>query len=353
MIDTIDLTLLRHPLKVPYKLAFGNLDAFDTVLAQVSLGGRTGIGEATILTGYTSETIEGTWAQSSAVARTLVGLDEKAAMAVLEIHSASNPFMDCMFRTALDMANRHPVLENRTESRVPLLFGLNPTDAPGIEAALEEAFAAGYGTVKVKVGFDLEKDLARVGVIQRANAGRMKLRIDGNQGFDANDAVGFASAVAPDDVELLEQPCHMDDWQGLAEVAKHGAVPLMLDESIYQTSDIDRAADIGAAFVKLKLMKMGGIDALAAGLKRIKSLGMDPVLGNGVASDIGCWMELCVGRDLIGNAGEMNGFLRPRAPLVSEPLVVVDGAAVLPAGYWPKLAPGAVEEFSRATRHFG
>ena len=37
---------------------------------------------------------------------------------------------------------------------------------------------------------------------------------------------------------------------------------------------------------------------------------MEPVLGNGVASEIGCWMEACVARSTIANAGEMNGFLQ-------------------------------------------
>lgn len=53
MIDDIVLRLLRIPLRTPYKLAFGPVTYFDAILAHV----RTGVGEATILTGYNGETI--------------------------------------------------------------------------------------------------------------------------------------------------------------------------------------------------------------------------------------------------------------------------------------------------------
>ena len=53
---------LRVPLTVPYRLAFGPVEYFDTIIAEVvDRDGRTGFGEATILTGYTDETIEDSW----------------------------------------------------------------------------------------------------------------------------------------------------------------------------------------------------------------------------------------------------------------------------------------------------
>lgn len=352
-VQHIALHRLKLPLKTPYKLAFGAVEAFDTLLVEVHCGEQTGLGEATVLTGYTTETIEDAWQRANAIAPALIGKTSEETNPPLESHAGKAPFTVCMFKSAIEMANGHRVLDNREAAHVPLLFGLNPTGMPAIEAALDEAFEQGYGTVKVKVGFDADKDLERVAGIQRANAGRMKLRIDGNQGFSTADGVKFASSVAPDDIELLEQPCHMDDWDGLAEVARHTAVPLMLDESIYDNADIDRAAELGAAFVKLKLMKLFGIDALCDSLKHITSLGMEPVLGNGVASDIGCWMELCVARDLISNAGEMNGFLRPATPLVSEQPVMRNGCAVLPAGYRPELDRDAVRFHTAESAQFG
>lgn len=110
--------------------------------------------------------------------------------------------------------------------------------------------------------------------------------------------------------------------------------------------DIDRAAEIGASFVKLKLMKMGSLDALLSGLRRIGELGMTAVLGNGVASDIGCWMEACAARDFLSNAGEMNGFLRTANPIVANPLAVRNGVTQLSEGYRPELDRDMMRRFT-------
>lgn len=137
---------------------------------------------------------------------------------------------------------------------------------------------------------------------------------------------------------MLEQPCAAHDWAAAAAVAKVTAVPLMLDESIYGVADIDRAAALGARFVKLKLMKLGSLDRLAAGLERIRRLGMTPVLGNGVASEVGCWMEAAIARTHVDNAGELNGFLRQAGPICATPLTAVHGTVQLVPGWRPVLA---------------
>ena len=118
---------------------------------------------------------------------------------------------------------------------------------------------------------------------------------------------------------------------------------MMLDESIYGIDDFRRAADLKAArYIKLKLMKQGGLDRLAAAIDSIRECGMEPVLGNGVACEIGCWMEACLARGRINNAGEMNGFLKPAARLLKNPLKFDRGAIVLEPGYGPQLDDAAV-----------
>ena len=329
MIEEIHLYRLRLPLKEPYKLALGAVTNFDTILARVILGSREGWGEATILTGYTSETIEGSWVRAEALGPNLLGLSTEAAKARTERDLADAPFTATAFVSAIEMAEGHPLLDVPQPQSVPLLAGINATDSAGIEREIEAAIAKGFATLKLKVGFDVTSDLERIAFIQRCNRGRARLRIDANQGYDLEDGVRFAASLAPDHIELLEQPCAADDWGAAAAVAQVKNVPLMLDESIYDTADIERAAKIGAAFVKLKLMKMGSLTGLAEGLDLIRNLGMEPVLGNGVASDLGCWMEGCVARRRIRNAGEMNGFLRQKVPLAAVPLQVADGSMQL------------------------
>ncbi len=339
MIERIALHRLRVPLSAPYKLAFGALTHFDTILVELhDDAGGYGLGEATIVTGYTDETIDGAWALAGAIAPRLPGADAPAAEALLAAHDDAHPFAVTAIRTALEMAAGAPLLQVRARTRVPVLGLVNAMDEPGIAREIEALLESGYRTLKVKVGFEADADARRVRLIQRLLGARALIRLDANQGYGRADACRFAAALAPEGIELFEQPCHADDWDAAAAVARVSTVPMMLDESIYGLSDIERAAASGAArYVKLKLMKLGGLTRLERGLRRIRQLGMTPVLGNGVACDPGCWMEACVARHTIDNAGEMNGLLKPRAPLLRSPLVVTDGAFVLEPGFRPVL----------------
>jgi L-alanine-DL-glutamate epimerase-like enolase superfamily enzyme len=126
----------------------------------------------------------------------------------------------------------------------------------------------------------------------------------------------------------------------------------MLDESIYGMADIERAAALeGVGLIKLKLKKLGSLERLKRGLERIRELGMEPVLGDGVAAEIGCWMEACVARSTIRNAGEMNGFLKPKARLFSAPLRFADGALQLDAGFTPEIDRDALGAHTLAVEH--
>ena len=102
-----------------------------------------------------------------------------------------------------------------------------------------------------------------------------------------------------------------------------------------------------ARFIKLKLMKLGSLERLASALDFIRDLGMEPVLGNGVACEIGCWMEASVARTHIRNAGEMNGYLKQSIPLLKNPPPFDKGAIWLEPGYRPELDEVAIQRLAK------
>ena len=271
--------------------------------------------------------------------------------------AARAPFVATAFHTAVDMAEGHALLASRTlPARVPILGLLQGDDEAKLRDDFDRLLAAGYRTVKVKVGFDVGADARLLATVQRVVAGRAAVRVDANQGYTAAEAAALIAQLDPAGIELFEQPCAAGDWAAhrlAVSAAARTGLPLMLDESIYGVADIERAAREGACrFVKLKLMKFVGIDALVAAIERIRALSMQPVLGNGVAADISCWMEACVADQYIDNAGEMNGFLKPAHRLFSDPLGVESGSIVVPAGV-PALDDEALARYTldRATSH--
>lgn len=335
---------LRVPLTTPYRLAFGVVEHYDTLIAVLTdCDGRCGFGEATVLTGYTDENIEDSWRAARQLAEELARIHRADLAKTIQLLGANFPFTASAFATALEMLENHGLLQVKHETAVPLVGLLGASQEAAIHGEFEQLLAAGYRTIKIKVGFDVAKDARFVKSVQRAVNGRAGIRIDANQGYSAAQGIAFVSSLDPAHIELFEQPCAAGDWDAHLAVARASPVPMMLDESIYGIADIERAARLGAAaYIKLKLMKLVTLEQLVQAIQRIKSLGMKAVLGNGVACDPGCWMEACVAARHIDNAGEMNGFLKARSQLFTQPLEFRDGSIQLKPGFAPQLDPAGL-----------
>ena len=340
----IILRKVRLPLIRPYVLSYRTFDEFEPIIVEVRDGdGRSGWGEGHISPGSSSETREGGWAFCNEHAGKIAGLDSADAKALVAARAAESKVAATALLTAIEMLEGHPMLKIAHEARLPLLTPFNSTSPRDIEGEVERRLDEGFGTFKIKVGKDAGADLARVQAIQRAIAGRATMRLDANRAYIEADASRFASALDPSGIELFEQPCHADDWDANAGVARVSTVPIMLDEPICGLDDIERAAEIrNVGFCKLKLKRFGSLDGLKVALERVRALGMEPVLGDGISSELQCWMEGCVARDTIRNAGEFNGFLKPKVRLFAEPLTFDGGALVLAAGYTPTMNAGAL-----------
>ncbi len=346
-LEKITVYRLQVPLTTPYRLAFGVVERYDTIVVELVDGdGGVGLGEATVLTGYTDETIDDSWRAAIAFARDTASGRGRSMFRRLPHLNEHYPFTATAFGTALEMLEGSPRLIVPRATAIPLVGLLHATDEDAIHAEVSQLLAAGYRTIKVKVGFDAKKDAQTVNTVQQVVNGRAAIRIDANQGYSAEQGQAFVSALDPRGIELFEQPCAAGDWDSHRAVATVSPVPLMLDESIYGVADIETAAALNAAaYIKVKLMKLGKLDALVEAIERIRALGMRPVLGNGVACDLGCWMEGCIAARHIDNAGEMNGFLKARAPLLTTGLAFHDGALWLDPDFSPRLDADNIKHF--------
>ena len=110
-----------------------------------------------------------------------------------------------------------------------------------------------------------------------------------------NDAIELSQVLDPGVCELFEQPCDTDDWDGNGRVAKASPVPLMLDEPICSIADIERASMMpGVGFCKVKLKRFGSLVNLCNAIEKAHELGIQVVLGDGLGSDINCYLEALV-----------------------------------------------------------
>lgn len=345
-----DITLhqIKLPLVKPYRVAFRTYTDFEPILVEMrGSDDRVGWGEAYIPEGASFETADTGWAFCSEYGQKILGKPVSAAKALLDNALPSAPFAATAMLTAIDLLERHPRLRVSEEARIPLLAPIAGRSLSEINEEVERLLTSGYRTLKVKVGWDVEKDLERVGMVQDALAGRGKITLDANRGFNRAQGCRFASALRPDGIVLFEQPCEADEWEANAAVAKVSTVPLMLDESIRTLADIERAASMeNVKFVKFKLKRVGGVDRAHVAIERARSLGLSVCLGDGVATELLCWVEACVARGHLRTAGDMNGFLKPRDRILENPLAFEAGSLVLKADYWPRMNRSMIDAHS-------
>ena len=339
VIQEIALRQLKLPLTKPYRVSFRTYTEFEPIIVEVrDTDGNTGWGEAYIPAGSTAETADGAWEFCRTVAARLLGKTVAEAKSLVDGEVDSAPFASCAILTALAVLERHPALAVKVETRIPLLVPIAGANQADIEAEVDARFAQGYRTFKGKVGWQVDDDLARIALIQAAARGRARITLDANRGYDEAQGCRFASSLNPDGIDLFEQPCEADEWAANTAVAKVSTVPLMLDESIRTDADINRAAGIdGVKLVKLKLKRVGGVERAIRAMTLARSRGLDICLGDGVATELMCWVEACVSRGFLSRAGDMNGFLKPKVRLLANPLPFEDGCIVLRPGYWPEV----------------
>jgi len=353
-----DVTVFRAqvPYDRPYPLSFNAVDmaGADAIVARIrDRDGRTGWGEVTILPGYTHETVTSGLAFCLEQAQALVGVKSADAKRRLIAHVPSSPHAVTPLLTAIEMMEDHALLRRDKTARVPVLAPIRNRDAALIPDEVEELIGKGHRTLKVKMGFNVDEDLTRLDLIYKLVNGRARLRIDANQGYTREGGSRFAAALEPRFVEWFEQPCDRHDWESNAAVAKVSAVPVMLDEQIYDFSDIQRAAGVtGVGFVKHVLEKYGGLELLKTALDHIRICGMRPVLGNGGATDITSWQEACVATHTVDLPCEMHSFLKVKEPLLEQPLPFDNGDIVLRPDYRPMVNEATLKRFTVSEKRF-
>jgi L-alanine-DL-glutamate epimerase-like enolase superfamily enzyme len=348
-IEKIELYRLKVPLKRPYKIATAEMKAFDCTIVSLHSQGQEGLGEAMAgIQGYFWETADQVWQFAKDQGPKILGLPVEKARESISSHVKEKPCAATPFLTALEMLNPKSLLAPPSQLlSVPMLGILQATDPEGIRAEIEDFISQGYDTIKIKVGFEVDKDIDRVSLAQKMIRGRAYLRADANQGYTLPQARKFVQNIDPQGIEFLEQPFKENDWDSMVKLSRVSPLPLGLDESIYGMDSVEKAKKLSCArFVKFKIMKMGNAEALAQAIEISRRMGFGIILGNGAAGEVSCYQEALVAGRMSIRAGEMNGFLKQKESILADGLKSARGKILLAPDYRPQLDPQKVDQFS-------
>ena len=340
--------------------AAGSLEAREGLVLAVEDGAATGWGEALPLP------LPGQPAPAD-----LAALLAREAPALLQEPRRAPPVLRCGLESALlDLAAQ--------ERGVPLAAliaarGGSPPGTPldvnaviGADRATPEQVAeagaslaaAGFGTVKLKVGVQgAAVDLARAGALREACPGT-RIRLDGNGAWGERLARLAVARLEPLGVEFIEEPVPAGDVGALRRLRELGAIPVAADETLADPAAAGRVIDERAADVLvLKPAVLGGAVAAARLAARARSAGIGAVVTTTLDSSLGTALALQLAAAVEADAasagarpgpGRAHGLstgLLLADDLVAAPLLPEHGRMALPAaaGLGVSPRPSAIE----------
>ena len=131
-------------------------------------------------------------------------------------------------------AEGKPVYELLGGAQRPLAirsrYSMGAYEPDRARARAKELVAAGFTTIKVKVGRDPAADVERVRAVREAIGPDIALTIDANCGWDADTAIRCIRELADCKLALVEQPTPDGDYAALARVRRETDVPVMADD---------------------------------------------------------------------------------------------------------------------------
>jgi muconate cycloisomerase len=282
VIEHIDTCIVDVPTIRPHVLAMATIHSQSMVIVCLTdSDGAQGIGEGTTIGGlsYGEESPESIKsAIDTYIAPILRGRNSAQVGAAVEAIGRSvrgNHFAKCAVETALiDMAGKRlgmPVSEliggGRVRGSLPVAWTLASGDtARDIDEGEAMLAQRRHRIFKLKIGKrSVAADVAHVGAICKAFAGRANVRVDVNQNWSepqANIGMGLLHDVG---VDRVEQPVARDDVDAMARLSVRHSVPLMADEALNGPRSAFRLAAAGAARVyAVKIAQSGGLHAASA-----------------------------------------------------------------------------------------
>jgi muconate cycloisomerase len=302
-ITRIETIPIRVPLKKEFAIRSGRGGAHTVspfLLVRIHTDeGIVGLGEASCTPRWSGEDqVTGAHLIRTYLEPLLVGespVDVARLTQKFRLAFAGNYFTKAAVEMALwDIAGKaagkpiYELLGGQVREFVPTKWSVSGVEPPQAAEIARWAVAQGFGAMKVKVGTEPDRDVARVHAVRAAIGGDIKLGVDANGGWPADAAVSIIERLYEFGIYFVEQPVPPEDVVDLAEVKKAIRVPVVADESVYTLQDAKTLAHLGAADVfSIYVGKAGGIGEARKIAEFAQSAGLKCTVGSNLELGVG------------------------------------------------------------------
>ena len=201
------------------------------------------------------------------------------------------------------------------EKNVPITAMLGVEEPQIVAEKALKAVEQGIKTIKVKVGCDPVQDIETVRTVRQVIGDSVGLRVDANQAWTVPTAVRQIGKMTEFDIEYIEQPIPVWDYDGLSHIRQHCPVPVCICEGLYTIHNaVNLIRKNAVDYFSTDPFRMGGITQLK------KLCGLAEAAGVGVVAH---WSE-----DLLATAVFLHW-------LVSTPITTLASDLTLSNGIGP------------------
>lgn len=233
VIRSVEVHAIALPLLRPFIIAYDTFTEMPTILVRLETDdGLVGYGEATPDEHVTGETY---WSTIEVLKRHLgPAVIGENPFAIEWIHEKMNRLVKGVpaAKAAIDIAC-HDLMGKAAgqplyhllggpfhpELTVPHVISILSPEAMAEEA--REAVSSGMSSLKLKVGTDVQTDVARVRAVREAVGPAVPLRVDVNQGWKyAAETLRALRDLEACGIEWIEQPVAADDLDAMAQIRR-------------------------------------------------------------------------------------------------------------------------------------
>jgi o-succinylbenzoate synthase len=266
-IGKITLREIHLKLLSPFQTSFGTSELRRILLLEAHVNGVAAWGESTAGENpfYCYETVETAWLILRDYLWPLVrGREIASAAEVWELlapvrgHHMAKAALETALWDAEAKQKNLPLakLLGGTRAEIPcgVSIGIQPTLA-GLIVKVEEALAAGYQRIKIKIKPGQEIEPVRA---LRERFPQIRLMVDANSAYRLEDAP-LLKALDDYYLIMIEQPLGWDDIYSHAKLQRQLQTAICLDECIHDVENARAGIETGACkIINIKLGRVGG-----------------------------------------------------------------------------------------------
>jgi len=196
---------------------------------------------------------------------------------------AARAAIDIALHDALAQCQKKPLVDllGRQHRRLPTSITIG---IKSLEESLEDAreyIAAGFKSIKLKIGLSAEKDIEIVTKLRELVGPNISICVDANQGYEVHDLIDFIDKTRNVNIEFIEQPFEASRIDAMRSLDDSIRQKIAADESLMNEQDAKLlSADPRACGIfNIKLMKCGGIHHALKIAEAAKPAGIDLMWG--------------------------------------------------------------------------